>query len=135
MFMKRGTFLKITSSALVALYLPDIQCHPKNKDFIRSLALPQALQHLCDEKAIRQIGAHYREQFTDEKEEDDLVRILSADFSRKHTSEPEAKTEVPDLLQQKTKQDFIRNNIIVIDGWVLSHTEARQCALYSLIAK
>jgi len=30
------------------------------------------------------------------------------------------------------KQDFGNGKIAVVDGWILSVTEARQCALYSL---
>ena len=35
-------------------------------------------------------------------------------------------------LDQLVSADFRENRTIMIDGWMLSITEARQCALYSL---
>jgi hypothetical protein len=35
-------------------------------------------------------------------------------------------------LDQQIKNDFITGNMVMVDGWILSVTEARQCALFSL---
>ena len=35
------------------------------------------------------------------------------------------------LLNQKIQQDFEAGRTVVVNGWVLSQTEARQCALFS----
>ena len=34
-------------------------------------------------------------------------------------------------LEKKIKTDFETGNIVLVDGWVLSISEARQCALFS----
>jgi hypothetical protein len=39
---------------------------------------------------------------------------------------------VNSVLEKKVRQDFQENKTVVVDGWILSVTEARQCALFSL---
>ena len=41
-------------------------------------------------------------------------------------------TFVKKELNRKIKLDFDTRNIIILDGWILSRTEARQCALFSI---
>ena len=43
-----------------------------------------------------------------------------------------SKKEIINSISEKINQDFIKENILIIDGWVLSKTEAQQCALYSI---
>jgi F420-0:gamma-glutamyl ligase len=38
-------------------------------------------------------------------------------------------------LAQRVQQDFVDGHVVHVDGWVLSLTEARQCALHSLTAR
>jgi hypothetical protein len=37
------------------------------------------------------------------------------------------------MLENKVENDFKTGKIAVIKGWVLSLTEARQCALFSIL--
>ena len=50
------------------------------------------------------------------------------------TSIPETSDSLAlqEKMQQKVRADFENGETLVIQGWVLSQTEARQCALYSL---
>ncbi|MEO8404889.1 MAG: hypothetical protein ABI480_09845 [Chitinophagaceae bacterium] len=41
-------------------------------------------------------------------------------------------SSVKELLEKKVHTDFATNNLVVANGWILSVTEARQCALFSL---
>jgi nitrogen fixation protein len=41
-------------------------------------------------------------------------------------------TRLPKLLEEKIRDDYAGGRIVIIKGWVLSITEARQSALYSL---
>jgi hypothetical protein len=34
--------------------------------------------------------------------------------------------------EEQIKNDFGTGNVVIIDGWILAITEARQCALFSL---
>ena len=72
-------------------------------------AMPEMLSALADKGALRQIGRHYLEQYPAEK---DQLQAL--------------------LRNADVQNDFIKGNVVVIKGWVLSVTEARQCALLSL---
>jgi hypothetical protein len=50
---------------------------------------------------------------------------------------PVTATTAPDAVQTyfdtKTKDDFEQGHTVVVNGWILSQTEARQCALFSLL--
>ena len=71
--------------------------------------LPEMLSSLADKKALREIGHEYLKQY------------------------PAEKNQLQDLvIQSNVQTDFSKGNIVVIKGWVLSVTEARQCALLTL---
>ena len=36
-------------------------------------------------------------------------------------------------IKEKIKQNFRRNEIVIVNGWILALTEARQAALFSLV--
>lgn len=40
-------------------------------------------------------------------------------------------TQLAQLLEENIRNDYSSGNIVTLKGWVLSLTEARQCALYS----
>ena len=73
-----------------------------------------------------EMGIKYQDQFPDETNVRTLVRHLSAETSG-----------VDDALAlsiaRNIKKDFVTGNTIMLDGWILSKTEARQCALFSTI--
>ena len=67
----------------------------------------------------------YRKEFSDENSEQKLLELL---FNHGSTT-PYPNNE---LLNKQIIDDYHTENTIMIDGWVLSRTEARQCALFSL---
>ena len=71
--------------------------------------MPEMLSSLTDKKTLREIGHEYLKQY------------------------PAEKNQLQDLIvPQNVQSDFSKGNIVVIKGWVLSVTEARQCALLTL---
>jgi hypothetical protein len=74
---------------------------------------PRDLLQLLGPGSVRELGRRYRE----------LVPPMDLFALRPRRS------SVRDLV----RDDFARGRTIVIDGWVLSVTEARQCALFSLL--
>jgi hypothetical protein len=77
---------------------------------LHTLAHP-ALLSLLGPQAVREIGVRYRE-------------LVDGDLPLgKHQS-------IPHLV----RDDFAHGRTVVIEGWVLAVTEARQCALFSLHA-
>jgi hypothetical protein len=133
--MRRRTFVRLTTAASIALYLPGLDCKPKASAFGQILSQPSALEHICDAQTIRQIGQAYQKQVPNENNQSELTRLLVTDISRNQISESSDSTSVASYLDKKVREDFKQNNTVIVNGWVLSLTEARQCALFSLTAK
>ena len=128
--MKRRTFvITTTAAALAVISIPVIKYYNKSK--YNPLIMPDELSRFCDEKTIREIGTNYRNltpQEADKKKLTDL--LLTADDGKLVTASD--KPKVIELLDKKVHDDFLGSKIQVISGWVISVTEARQCALFSL---
>ena len=133
--MKRKTFVMLAAGGIAAFCLPEFSCKTKSNSFIKTLALPQALQHISDAKTIREIGEAYKKQNQNESDETILVKLLSIDKHGKPIPEASGSITVASLLDEKIRDDFQQNKTMIVDGWVLSVTEARQCALFSITEK
>ena len=82
---------------------------------------PDILSNICSREKIIEIGIKYR-QISSENDKETLARLL----------EVEGQKSVKQYFENKVRQDFENNDTVLIDGWLLSVTEARQCALLSL---
>jgi hypothetical protein len=124
--MDRRSFLHLTAATTVALATTG--CRPASGFDARSLAHPELLEALGTD-GVRAIGARYRDRHPEERGVNALrdailaARPVSARFLG--TVGP----SVSDLV----RDDFAQGRTVVVDGWVLSATEARQCALFSLL--
>src|SRR5688572_1055672 len=89
--------------------------------------LPQVLGQLCSRKMIMQMGREYLQKATLENDVTFLEELITY-------GQDSAMREIANgtLIGEKIKQDFDNHRIVVIRGWILSITEARQCALYYL---
>ncbi len=125
--MKRRKFLWITAATSLVILFPVYSCNSGQK-LNKTAAIPLTLAHLISSENILQIGVIYRSLFKDENRTY-LEDILIHNSDHKNLS----KNDVINLISEKINQDFKNNNIIIIDGWALSRTEAQQCALYSFI--
>lgn len=85
---------------------------------------PQLLSHIWDTGTITSIGNSYVSQTPKENSENELARALLENIS----GSPE---EMTNSLTEKVANDFDSGDIVMIDGWILSRTEARQCGLLS----
>ena len=133
--MRRRTFVTLTAAATVALYLPELDCRPKASRFTRIISQPGALEHICDVQSIRQIGDAYQKQASNEASESELTRLLATDTNGSKITESSDSTSIASYLDKRVRDDFKQDKTVVVDGWVLSLTEARQCALFSLTTK
>jgi hypothetical protein len=128
--MHRRTFLKVVGVA-GAFGLPLAGCHDVGTidDVLR---LPAFLSGICDEKTLYEIGIAFGKRFPQSYRSD----ILKNELMRSVLDEKQiAKTEpsrLSSLLYERVERDFHSGNVTDLKGWVLSITEARQCALYSL---
>lgn len=123
--MKRRNFILLTGVGISAIALPTWYYKYRDLEYDQLLTEPELLSHIWDGKTISQIGEIYLKQFSDENSERKLIKLLSRSDS------PEL-TTTSLMLQQKITDHYNMGNTVMIDGWVLSKTEARQCALFSL---
>ncbi len=129
--MKRRTFVWLSTVSAASLYIPATSCHYRNSALIKTLAQPQFLSRICDEKTIREIGTAYKKQIPAERDEQTLANMVLTDSSGNAIPESTDSTKLYALLNQTIQQDFEMGLTIIVNGWVLSQTEARQCALLS----
>ena len=82
------------------------------------LARPGLLALLKDEQ-VRSIGRRY------------IERYWSADVRLEALAL--GLPDEPGRLENQVRNDFSAGRTVILNGWVLSVTEARQCALFSLL--
>jgi hypothetical protein len=127
--MKRRTFIATTSIAAVGL--PVAYYIKKRISKGNPLTTTELLSHFCDERELREIGAAYRSLVPAENEKQKLADLILTDEGGKKLSTSDW-SDIEDLVTKKVHEDFVSSRIIIVKGWVISTTEARQCALYSL---
>lgn len=128
--MQRRKFVFLSVLGGTAVSLTGLSCSHHKAGFYDMLDKPIQLSQICDTKTLREIGMEYRSQFPAESEADRLVTLLSNDTAGKPISDSADKLFVKNLIDQKIRQDFEKGNTVVVKGWVLAVTEARQCALF-----
>lgn len=130
--MKRRKFLWIGSAVVLAVAsVPAYRYYKRKSKFYNPLVTPNELSRFCDEGIIRDIGISYRNMTSAENEKKKLTDLLLADDDGKLTGEWDNEA-VFELIDKKVRKDFKEDKLQVIKGWVISTTEARQCALFSL---
>ncbi|NBB73477.1 MAG: hypothetical protein GVY35_07350 [Bacteroidetes bacterium] len=89
------------------------------------LAQPALRATLGDFASIHALGRRYRAVHPEEDRRAALVEVLRGAIGPGLGS-------VRDRLDARVRADFAQGRTVQLDGWILSVTEARQCALYSL---
>lgn len=123
MTLDRRRFLQVSVLGIVAA-VGDSACASSDVRADASADQPQLLAMLGPER-VRQLGAHYRASTPTENSADSLRASLSNGRS----------LPIPFIkggsFDEQIRDDFAKGRTVVVDGWVLSLTEARQAALYS----
>jgi len=130
--MNRRVFVKLGIFSAGAMILPMLNCR-SNDQYNVLLHQPTFLSLICDENALREIGLAYRKLKPDEEKKNRLVSILTAESGDKKLSSKASYNDVELFINNKIQADFEKNETVTVKGWVLSLTEARQCALFSHI--
>ena len=122
--MERRTFIQLSAYTALALTLPFAEsCSSKNSP----MDLPLLNTKNKDKKMLTEAGLAYRKAHQDE----DSQAILSQKLSRgMPTLDADALSRA---LNFQVKQEFKAGTTVTVSGWVMSVTEARQCALFSII--
>ena len=122
--MERRTFIQLSAYAALALTLPFAEgCSSKNSP----MELPLLFSKIADKQMLIEAGDAYRKAHPNENEESAISELLSRGMP---TLDKDALRRA---LSSQVKQDFIAGNTVTVSGWVMSVTEARQCALFSII--
>jgi hypothetical protein len=125
MRIDRRRFLRLAGSG-VALALAPTGCSTDAGYDAASLAQPELLAAMGPE-LVRALGARYR-ALTPAERDAGALREAILDSRPLPARLLGARHPVADLV----RDDFARGRTVVVDGWILAATEARQCALFSL---
>jgi hypothetical protein len=125
--MDRRSFLRLAGATTFAIATAGCG-QPPGLD-ARSLAQPELLAVLGVE-GVRVIGAHYRDRHPDER---DVTALRDAILAARPLSTRLLGAAGPSM-SDLVRGDFAHGRTVIVDGWILSVTEARQCALFSLLA-
>jgi hypothetical protein len=119
--------------AFLGIYIPLTGCSPPNSDLKGNLSLPYTLATISDPSTIEALGKAYIKMTPGENDANLLMEKLLLDTENNVIPRNTDSLELKELLQQKVQTDFEGGKTIIVSGWVLSVTEARQCALFSLV--
>jgi hypothetical protein len=123
MTLDRRRFLQLTAVGVLAS-LASSACALDTGEDAQALTKPALLGILGLERA-REIGTQYRAVVPSEN----TVAALRDAISSSQRQFPWIRRR---SIDEQVRDDFAAGRTVVISGWVLSETEARQCALYSL---
>jgi hypothetical protein len=122
--VNRRRFLQLSVFGVLAS-AGESACSPSTDRDTAAVDRPQLLAMLGPDR-VRQLGTHYRATTPTENSADALRAAISAGegihlpFSGDRS------------LEHQVRDDFAQGRTVLVDGWVLSVTEARQAALFSL---
>ncbi len=130
--MKRREFIGIAAAGAAGVVLPTSV--RADASIAATLSRPRLLAILHDERLVRELGWRYRDTAAGE----DNAEVLTATILSEVNVDPHAtvspvadgsslRRQVNDLVHRAA------GRTVVLDGWILSITEARQCALFSLL--
>ena len=122
MNLDRRRFLQVSALGVIAT-VADSGCTAADND--AAVDRPLLLAILGPDR-VRELGARYRAATPSENTSDALRSAISS--SRGFRVSFIRNKSLADQIQD----DFAQARTVLVDGWVLSVTEARQAALYSL---
>jgi hypothetical protein len=124
--MERRVFVRLSAYTALALTLPFADgCKPNPAD--APWSQPLFFSHIADIKTINEAGKAYRKMVSEEDDRGKLTILLTAQNTIT------SKNTIQSLLDNRVKEDFKTGKTVTVSGWVLSVTEARQCALFSIL--
>ncbi len=130
--MLRRTFVELTSMAFAGSVVSFVGCTSSPTHLERILSLPSALAAIHNPETIAALGESYRISVPDEDNLEQLRNMLLLDVKDNVIAEDTDDATLKQLLEERVKSDFDQGETVILDGWILSKTEARQCALFSL---
>lgn len=112
--MERRRFVILALAGTAAVSLPLSQCASGDNDY-----RPQHLYSLIGKSKTVEIGKAYVERFPSESDRKKLTALITTTLNEP----PASKVNV------RIQNEFRNGKVVIINGWILSLTEARQSAL------
>jgi hypothetical protein len=129
--MKRRKFIAVAAAGAAGVVLPAFG--RANEPIARALAHPRLLEIFHGERIVRELGCRYREKIPGESDADALAHaIMAGNFASGSLPQLRA-ASLRRHVDEQVQRDFATGKTLTLDGWILSVTEARQCALFSLL--
>jgi hypothetical protein len=123
MTLDRRRFLQLTAVGMVA-GLTSSAC---TGDYVDDARRPGLLEMLGAAR-VWEIGSSYRKAVPSENSE----AVLRAAIAGSRPKTRSLSSIWSDPIERQVQEDFATGRTVIVNGWVLSATEARQCALFSL---
>ena len=124
----RRRFLQLTAAGMVAS-MTSSACGRDATEDSRALARPE-LVDMLGAATVREIGKRYRADVPSENS----AAALQAAISDTKSQEIRLLRGGRAWIDDQVRDDFAEGRTLLVGGWVLSVTEARQCALFSLVS-
>lgn len=123
--MKRDRFLFLSTAGAIALALPSWNGCRGPVTYPDTLTELGDISNIWDMKQVKLIGKVYLSNNPSYKDQQSLVASLL-------TGAPSDTTAIPEFLVRKIRQDYETGNTVMVNGWLLSETEAQKYALISM---
>jgi hypothetical protein len=124
--MKRREFIGVAAAGAAGLVLP-VVAGETDRATTENLATPQLLEILRAPHVVREIGECYRQSVPAEDSRQAIEEAIRAELNSTRLA------PIDQRLRDQVQRDFTHGRTITVNGWILSVTEARQCALFSLL--
>jgi hypothetical protein len=126
--MRRRIFIRLSALGAAAALMPLVPgCKLDNTSDI--LSVPVLMAGFSDARSIAATGRAYIDLFPGENDSRRLKRGIFRHSTAGTSSNP---ATLKSFFEERYRDDFAKGRSLVVNGWVLSRTEARQCALYAL---
>lgn len=126
--MQRRDFIYLSACMAVALAVPVATGCEAGQTGVESQ--PFFFSQVADVKTIVNTGNVYRKKHPEEDDKSRLAELLLTGSTLQSSSDSEA---IRQMLIKNVHEDFKKCNTNIVAGWILSLTEARQCALFSIL--
>ena len=127
--LDRRTFLHLTALGAVTSLSSAAGLTSSGPTYTVSALEQPELLALMSAELVRVLGRRYRQVVPNENDVRALRAAIAARIPWTDTLTGSLESAVLSLIQR----DFAEGRTVVLDGWILSVTEARQCALHSLL--
>jgi hypothetical protein len=85
-----------------------------------------------DQESARAVGLEYLRLRSVKTDAQELIKQICASWNEPQIAHATTET-IKALLQNRQRDDFEKDRIVKVRGWILSETEARLCALAALV--